>query len=260
MIVVQVNDTNLRRALCRAAHAEEDVIIDARLAASAIESGFPRLVVRMASDDRPAPPARVTLLEIDELMLRRWEVERRSAELPMTRLDYMTRRLAGTMDRSSAERTWVDRALADLAKSAGPQLPLPLRSFARRILEFPVHYTTLHAVAEASGTSRGALKARFRRRGLSSPYTYLRWFRIMAVANLLSDRSITVAVAAQRMGFTSDGNLCRMMANVTGMTPTEARTLRGWNRLLIGFAWTHLPPGHLEGWASLDDLFARRVA
>ena len=37
-------------------------------------------------------------------------------------------------------------------------------------------------VAAACDTSRGALKARFRRRGLPSPSTYLRWFRVFAVA------------------------------------------------------------------------------
>jgi len=72
----------------------------------------------------------------------------------------------------------------------------PLRAFGRRILEFPTHYHDLHAKARASHLSRGALKARFRRRGLESPYTYLRWFRMMAVSYLLSDREVTVAQAA----------------------------------------------------------------
>ena len=82
----------------------------------------------------------------------------------------------------------------------------------------------------------------------------------MSVADLLSDRSITVAVAAQRLGFTSDGNMCRSMLSLTGMTPTEVRSLPGWNRLLVTFAWTHLSPDALEAWASLDELFERQVA
>ena len=60
------------------------------------------------------------------------------------------------------------------------------------------------------------------------------------------------------MGFTSDGNLCRMMSNVCGMTPTEVRTIHGWNRLLISFAWLHLTPDALEAWADLE-LFAEDV-
>ena len=260
MIVVQVADSYLRRAVCRAAHPEEDVVVDARLAADAMEWGFPRLVVRAEGEGRVAVPRGIPLLEIDRALLRRWEADRRSMELPPTRLDHLTKRFGLLLERASGERTWVDRALADLAKAAGAQLPLPLRSFARRIFEFPVHYTDLHAIADACGTSRGALKAKFRRRGLSSPHAYLRWFRILAVADHLSDRSITVAAAARRLGFTSDGNLCRMMADVTGMTPTDGRTLRGWRRLLISFAWTHLSTDALEAWASLDELFERRVA
>ena len=34
----------------------------------------------------------------------------------------------------------------------------------------------------------------------------------------------------------------------------------GWNRLIIGFAWVHLTPEALKGWAELDELFQRRVA
>jgi AraC-like DNA-binding protein len=164
------------------------------------------------------------------------------------------------IERSASEATWVDSALADLSRAAGARLPAPLRGFARRILEFPVHYKSLHPISKACGVTRGALKARFRRRGLASPYTYLRWLRIMAVAELLSDRSVSVATAAHRLGFTSDGNLCRMMGALTGLTPTEVRTVRGWQRLLITFAWIHLTPEALDAWTELDGLFGRRVA
>ena len=254
MIVVQVADSHLKRAVCRGALLERGLAVDA------IERGFPRLVIREAGSRYGPVPAGTQLLEIDEGTLRRWEMERRSVELPPSRLVHTTARLTALMDRVGSERAPADRVLADLTRAAGARLPLPLRAFGRRILEFPVHYTTLHEVADACGTSRGALKAKFRRRGLDSPYTYLRWFRVMAVADLLSDRSITVAAAAQRLGFTSDGNMCRSMLSLTGMTPTEVRTLPGWNRLLITFAWTYLSEDALKGWVELDDLFARRVA
>jgi len=260
MIVVQVADSHLKRAVCRGAHPEEDVILDRDLAVDAIERGFPRLVIREAGSRYGPVPTGTQLLEVDEGTLRRWEMERRSIELPPSRLVHTTARLTALMERVGGERAPADRVLADLTRAAGARLPLPLRAFGRRILEFPVHYTTLHEVADACGTSRGALKAKFRRRGLDSPYTYLRWFRVMAVADLLSDRSITVAAAAQRLGFTSDGNMCRSMLSLTGMTPTEVRTLPGWNRLLITFAWTYLSEDALKGWVELDDLFVRRVA
>jgi AraC-like DNA-binding protein len=104
------------------------------------------------------------------------------------------------------------------------------------------------------------LKARFRRRELPTPSTYLRWFRLLAVANHLADPEVTVAVAARRHGYTSDGNLCRALKNVAEMTPTELRTASGRQRLLVDFTRACLMPDHLEGWASFDELFRRRAA
>lgn len=260
MIVVQVTEASLRKAVSRAAHAEEDVVADARLALDALEWGFPRLLVKSEDVRLPLPPRDVPVLDLDEMTLRRWEVQRRSSELPLSRIEYCAGRLAVLIEQAAKERTWVDGVLADLTRAAGAQLPRPLRTFARRILEFPVHYTTLHQLADVCQLSRGALKAKFRRRGLASPYTYLRWLRLMAVADLLSERSVTVAQAGRRIGFTSAGNLCRMMGDVCGMTPTEVRSVRGRNRLLLSFAWKHLTPEALEAWADLGELFRRRVA
>lgn len=260
MIVVQVTDPYLRNAVFRAARPDEDVVSEDGHSTEAIEWGFPRLVVREVGPRYAALPPVVGLLEIDETTLNRWEAERRAEELPPTRLDHLTERLRSVIEGSAVTATSVDRTLADLSRAAGSRLPFPLTCFGRRVLEYPIRYRTLQHMAHACGASRGALKARFRRRGLPSPSTYLRWFRIIAVADLLSDRSLTIATAARRLGFTSDGNLCRMMSTVTGMTPTEVRTVHGWNRLLVTFAWQQLTPQALEGWASLDELFARRVA
>jgi AraC-like DNA-binding protein len=260
MIVARVTDPLLRKALCAAAHPEEDVVLEAGLAGDALQCGFPRLLVRAGAFLGAEPPPGLPVLDLDDTLLARWEVERRSEELPLPKLDFLARRLRGLVERSALEASWVDAALADLSRAAGARLPLPLRAFVRRVLEFPIRYTTLHPIAKECGLTRGALKARFRRRGLGSPYTYLRWLRIIAVAEVLSDRSVTVASAAARLGFTSDGNLCRMMASVTRLTPTDVRSVHGWNALLISFAWQHLTPDALDAWAGLDGLFERRVA
>ena len=45
MIVAYVSDPYLRTVVARAAHPEEDVILDPQLIPSAVEWGFPRLVV-----------------------------------------------------------------------------------------------------------------------------------------------------------------------------------------------------------------------
>lgn len=260
MIVARVTDPLLRKALFAAAHPEEDVVVEAGLVSDALQCGFPRLLVRTGGYVGTEPPPGIPVLDLDDVLLGRWEAERRADELPLPKLDFLTERLHGLIERSAPEASWVDAALADLSRAAGARLPLPLRAFARRVLEFPLHYTTLYPIAKGCGVTRGALKARFRRRGLGSPYTYLRWLRIIAVAEVLSDRSVTVAAASARLGFTSDGNLCRMMASLTRLTPTDVRTVHGWNTLLISFAWKHLTPDALDAWAGLDGLFERRVA
>ena len=260
MIVARVSDPLLRKALSGAAHAEEDVIAESGLVDDALQLGFPRLMVRADAFVGTARPLDLPTIDLDDVLLERWEGERRAEELPLPRLDFLTRRLRSLIERSAHDATWVDAALADLTRASGARLPLPLRAFARRILEFPLYYRSLHPVAKWSGLTRGALKARFRRRGLDSPHIYLRWFRAIAAAHALSDRSVTVAQAAARLGFTSDGNLCRMMASLTRLTPTEVRTVRGWNTLLISFAWDHLTPDALDAWAGLDGLFERRAA
>jgi AraC-like DNA-binding protein len=257
MIVSRVSDPVLQQALRRAAHPEEELVTDAFLGVEALQLGFPRLLVRSGSALRETAPAGLRILDLDDVTLRRWEAERRAEELPAPRLDDLVRRLRILTERSSTERTWADAAIADLGRAAGMPLPPALRTFARRVFEFPSRYTSLHDLADACGLSRGALKARFRRRGLASPYTYLRWFRSMAVAEMLSDRDVSVARAAHRLGFTSAGNLCRTIASMAETTPTELRTVRGWNRLVVRFAWIHLTPEALEGWRGLG-LFQRR--
>lgn len=264
MIIAYTSDPLVRAALLRAGHPEEDVIVDPVLADEALAFGYPRLVVCVPADvgygtgfrSERIPP----VLRISADVLARWEEERHLERRPVGRVEWMARALRDMVDRDTGEVSWVDRTLSELARAAGMPLPPALRAFARRVLEFPSHYDDLHPLASACGLSRGALKARFRRRGLPSPYAYLRWFRIMAVAYALSDRSVTVAQVANRLGFTSDGNLCRSMLSLTRVTPTEARTLHGWNRLLISFAWTHLRADAVDAWRLMDDLFARRVA
>jgi hypothetical protein len=42
------------------------------------------------------------------------------------------------------------------------------------------------------------------------------------------------------------------MASLTRLTPTDVRTVRGWNSLLISFAWQHLTPDALDAWAAFS--------
>jgi AraC-like DNA-binding protein len=264
MIIANLKDPVLRSAVSLAAHSDEDVILDLDKAMEALEFGYPRLRIR-AAGDVPLQPfaqaeATVPTLVLTSATLARWEAERREEAPGSEPGSFFAGRLRALIDGEAGSGSWVDRTLSELGRAAGAPLPRALRACGRRILEFPSHYDDLHPLADACGVSRGALKARFRRRDLPSPSEYLRWFRMFACAYVLSDRRVTVAQAATRLGFTSDGNLCRAMLSLTRMTPTEVRTVRGWRRLVISFAWTHLGAESRRAWEALDDLFVRRAA
>ena len=262
MIVAYISDPYLLAAVRRSAHPEEEVVAEPERAEAALALGYPRMVVRSSVEGRRFPAlaldSPVPVVTLTKATLSRWDAERRAQPVPKGRIEFMAERLAGYVEKEAGDATWVDRTLADLTRAVGRPLPPPLRTFARRILEFPSYYDDLNPVADSCGMSRGALKARFRRRELPSPYAYVRWLRVMAVAYVLSDRTVTVAQAARRLGFTSDGNLCRTMMSLTGLTPTEVRSLPGWNRLLISFAWTYLRPEAVDAWGDLEDLFLHR--
>jgi len=257
MIVARVSDSVLRQAVCLAAHPEEDVVTQPTLWASALKSESVRLVV---AEEESGIVSGVPTILLDRSLLSRWEAERRLDELPRPRVEYFTRRLEIMMARAPSTGTWVDFTLADLGRVAGRPLPFALRAFGRRVMEFPTRYQSLHSIADLCDASRGALKARFRRRGLSSPYTYLRWFRLLAVARTLSDADVSVARAAELRGFTSGGNLCRTIRQLSDLAPTELRSHSGRNRLLLTFAARHLSHDALLAWSDLEDLFVRRAA
>ena len=266
MIVALCSDPILRAALRRTAHPEEDVFVDGRLAVRALDQGFPRAVVYVPEEGHPLVrrlsqmDGEIRAVAITQTSLRRWEAERRSYEVPPPRVKHTAARLSALIAPNSGAPSWVDRTLADLSRAAGARLPVPFRTVGRRVMEFPFHYVDLHGLSEVTGMSRGALKACFRRRGLPSPSLYVRWFRVLAAAQLLSDRSTTTLEVAHRLGFATGGNFCRTVKSVTGCTSSEIRSVHGWNRLLIMFAWRYLGTGALAGWAALDGLFAREVA
>ncbi|MDZ7780915.1 MAG: helix-turn-helix domain-containing protein [Gemmatimonadota bacterium] len=253
----------MRNALERAARADEEVVSVPSWVQLGLLHGYPRLHVR---DDAPDPRTlrsqrHVPVLLVSSDLRARWEEDRRRSEVPRPKVEYLAVRLRRRIGETALERTWVDRLLADLGRSAGRVLPLAFRALARHTLEFPCRYTDLSTLAEVSGLSRGALKARFRRRGLASPFTYLRWLRSLAVAEMLSDPTATVAETARALGFTSDTNMCRMVRVVTGATPGTLRDSGARRWLRVQFVNELLTPEALEGWAGLEHVFGRgRVA
>ncbi len=257
MILLSVRDPVLRLAVERCARPDEAVVGDEPWVKLALEHGYPRVHVRddvprrSSSVQRPAVP----VLWVSGEMLQGWDHERRKLEVLLPRTDYLARRLSAVISEVSLDATWVDRLLADLGRAVGSPLPLPFRAFTRHTLELPAKYTSLGDIAAEVEISPGALKARFRRKGLESPFTFLRWLRSFAVAELLADPDVKVAQAAEALGFTSDTNMCRMVKVLTGETPGSLRDPGVGRTLRVAFVREHLGRGALEGWARLEGLF-----
>lgn len=261
MILGLLSDPILKTALQRAASPEEDVLLDDASIVEAVHHGFPRMLVHDSEGEAKARRLVVgrglPLLSLSGALVMGWDLDRRRADVLRSREDFASDRLHALL-RESQRPTWADLALRDLSRAAGAKLPGSLRGFARRVMEFPAHYVDLHDLVEVSGLSRGALKARFRRRGLSSPFGYLRWFRVMAAARVLRDPSLTTLKASHRLGFTTDGNFCRAIMSTSGLTPTQLRSDSGWHRLMMLFAFKYLKRERLAAWESLEGLFLRR--
>jgi AraC-like DNA-binding protein len=151
---------------------------------------------------------------------------------------------------------WIDLVLRDLSRAIGHPLPPALVGLVRRVLEYPSGYVDMGALEALTGLSVGALKARFRRRGMPSPFSYLRWLRCFAVASRLQ-HGANVADAARRLGWTSTGNLCRYIYTTTGHAPSALGADGAWEMLVAAFATKHLGPVALDAWEGLDDLFLR---
>lgn len=277
MIVTTTEDTRLRSLLLRAACTDEDVVYGAPTARSSLSRGFPRLRVA----DRPERPVRargvagddqgrdgaVPLLVVTLALVAEWEDRwcqeatrwRRQAIL-RSPAELFTERLRMAIRARARRDLWVDGALAQLSKAAGRPLPAALRGFARRVMEDPARYSDMAPLAEVAGMSRGALKGRFRRRGLASPHTHLRWFRVLAIARLLEDPGTTTMDIAHRLRLSHSGNLSRMVRETSGATATELRTGEGRKRLVFTLSSELLGATALDAWDSLGGIFLRSAA
>lgn len=250
----------------RAALPEEDVYHRIKDVHHALRFAYPRLLVCRAADQRTLKrelslrDAEIPVLALAETTLRGWEEAWEVEGLAVSRVDDSALRLRVLMEKAAGDSDWVESVYSDLTHTVGRGLPLELRGFTRRILEHPSRYSSLSVLGEVFGLSDGALKARFRRRGLPSPSHYLRWFRMLAVSRILADPDETTLTASYRLGFASDGNFCRWVRATSGMTPSSLRDWNGRLLLLVRLAEECLPDRSLDAWESFGGLFLRQVA
>ncbi len=263
MILAPLSDPLLRFAVHRAALPEEDVFCRDLEITEALALGFPRLGIVAPMEEHPLKSLLVAsgvpvlvLVTLDTELARPAPGWTGVAVREIDTSVYGLRRL---MAEAAGPPGWVDGVLVDLSRMCGFQLPREFRGFVRRVLEFPARYNKLEAMGAVAELSTGALKARFRRRGLPSPFGYLSWLRVVAATRLLSDPSITTVEAAFRLGYTSNGNFCRSIQAVSGLTTTDLRLPEGRNRVLAAFVTGYLTPEVQDAWESFSGLF-RRVA
>jgi AraC-like DNA-binding protein len=254
MIVGFLQDYRSRLAVRAAALPDEDTFFGER-GLDALHRGFVRVVVR---DD--GGRGRFEAPEVVAPVLTLGAGPRFTPDASgwiVSGIDDVSPRLRSLLDQTAGAGTWVDTALADMARTAGFPLPPAFRGLCRRVLEYPAWYPDLHAVSRLTGLSRGAVKARFRRRALRSPSGHLRWLRSLAAAHVLADPGVNVIAAAYRLGFTSGGNLCRAVHTVTGLTPGKLRSPTTRVGLLVRFVERFLHPGTRGGWVDLEEVFLR---
>lgn len=266
MILAPIADRSLRAAVRRAALPEEDVLHSAEDVVDALRFGFPRLLVYSPGDGAwwpelaaPGHPPIPTLV-VTSPTLESWEVAWQSGGLAVRRVDDSALRLRSLMGLTTGRGWWVEKFFDDMVRVVGRGLPSGVRGLARRVMESPTRYIYLDDLGWVTGLTPGALKERFRRRGLPSPARYLRWFRLIAAANILRDPEVKTLEASHRLGFSSDGNFCRWVRTTSGLSASALRRPAGRTVLQVRLAESCFPEGSLEKWSSLEPLFLRAVA
>ena len=261
MILAAIRDSFLLHSVRRAALPAEDVFCEVEDVLAALELGFPRVsVIERGADGvvERAIKARGSDLPVLELVPLGLPGLRRSASaIAIQRIDTAPARMRQLINEAALPLDWVEGLLRDLSRAAGHPLPLELGALGRKTLEFPSRYARLDEVAEAVGLTPGALKARFRRQDLPSPFAYTTRLRALCTSKLLTWHGMTTARVAFHLGYSSNGNLCRAFRSLTGLTLSEASTVEGHLHVLTRISRELLMPEHLRRWDALGSLFVR---
>ena len=261
MILAPVKDPSLLRAVRRASLPVEDVFVESEDIRRALLAGSPRLsILEPELDDalarliRRAGP-KLPILEIAPYDLR--NLRRSTTSVATRQIDVDPLRLRRMIEQVARPMSWVERILRDLGQVAGRPLPLEHRALARRVLEFPSRYALTEEVAGTAGLTPGAMKARFRRRGLPSPFAYTIRLRALCACEFLSRQEMTTTSVAYHMGYSSSGNFCRAFLKLTGLKPSVGGTVKGRLVVTTSFGAELLRAEQLDKWDGLGALFVR---
>ena len=88
----------------------------------------------------------------------------------------------------------------------------------------PARHWTLARIAAEAGASRSSLAERFTASIGWPPIEYLTRWRMQLAAEMLSDRSLKIAVVAQNVGYGSEAAFSRAFKRVRGCSPNRWRS------------------------------------
>jgi AraC-like DNA-binding protein len=116
-------------------------------------------------------------------------------------------------------RTWAERDPRPSASLRDDRIAKVLRS----IHGEPAHPWTLDSLAQRAAMSRSAFAEHFTKLVGYSPLRYLTRWRLSLADELLRSGSVGVAVAAQRVGYSSEAGFSRAFKAHHGYAPNAAK-------------------------------------
>jgi AraC-like DNA-binding protein len=128
---------------------------------------------------------------------------------------------------------------AIVLNALAPRLTDKAYSLVAHGLRLATRRATVEELAFATGVSPKTLQRRVARNGLGSPSELLAWCRILLAAQLLDDYAATTASVARALRFPSVAAFRRTLRSLTGLRPTELRTLGGLEYLVERFLATY---------------------
>lgn len=129
---------------------------------------------------------------------------------------------------------------AIVLNALAPRLTDKAYSLVAHGLGLAMRRATVEEFAFAAGVSPKTLQRRVARNRLGSPSELLAWCRILLAAQLLDDYAATTASVAHELRFPSAAAFRRTLRSLTGLRPTELRTLGGLQYLVGRFVETHV--------------------
>jgi len=136
--------------------------------------------------------------------------------------------IRGVDDSRTSIRRAVDNAIvhaceAQLWTSVMPLIPAAAHSTVQYCIEHSGQPISVAEIGRSVGLPERTLNARLRRAGLPSAQEVIGWCRLVRVACLLHDPSLTLEVVAARLGFSTPSAVNALVMRLTGTTPSSLR-------------------------------------